>query len=96
MKVGDKLFIRIDYPIKGTSTSSKDYEDHMDFMRHLMRERKVIGGGFKNENGGMIIFECKNLDEAKKIVSRDPLIHRNLYSCTVHEWEILINTDQHV
>ncbi|MCM1991500.1 YciI family protein [Oceanirhabdus seepicola] len=95
MKVGDNLFIRIDYPIKGASTTSKDYEDHMEFMKNLMRERKVIGGGFKDENGGMIIFECENLNEAKKIASRDPLILRNLYSCTVHEWEVLINNNQY-
>ena len=94
MKVGDNLFIRLDYPVKGASTTTQDYEDHMEFMRNLMKERKVIGGGFKNENGGMIIFECENLDEAKKIASKDPLILRNLYSYTVHEWEILINSER--
>jgi uncharacterized protein YciI len=41
----------------------------------------------------MIIFEAKDLEDAKLIAQKDPIIERNLYTTEVYEWELLILSD---
>jgi uncharacterized protein YciI len=38
----------------------------------------------------MIIFEAKDMDEAKKIADGDPLIQRKLYRYELFEWDIVL------
>lgn len=90
MKKGDKLFVRVDYRIEGTEFGTTDFDDHIKYIKSVSKERYLIGGGFEKENGGMIIFKAKDLDEAKKIADNDPLIKRNLYSYDLYEWNLMI------
>ncbi|MBI6874491.1 YciI family protein [Clostridium aciditolerans] len=90
MKKGDKLFVRIDYKNSELETTSKDFQDHAEYLKSVAAERYFIGGGFANSNGGMIIFKAKDLDEAKMIAKKDPIIERGLYRVELHEWDLLI------
>lgn len=93
MKKGDKLFARIDYKIEGNKSSSDDFDDHIKYLKGVASERYFLGGGFLNTVGGMIVFEAKDLAEAKEVADNDPLIKRNLYTYELLEWELVIVSD---
>lgn len=94
MKKGDKLFARIDYKVEGTKSSSDDFNDHIKYLNKVASKRYFIGGGFSNTPGGMIIFQAKDLKEAKEVAGNDPLIKRNLYRCELFEWDLVILSDE--
>ena len=94
MKKGDKFFVRIDSKIEGNKTSPKDFNDHIEYLSRVASNRYFIGGGFSNTAGGMIIFEAKNLVEAKEVADNDPLIKRNLYKYELFEWDLVILSEE--
>jgi len=42
----------------------------------------------------MIIFEAKDLTEAKEVADNDPLIKRNLYRYELFEWDLVILSNE--
>lgn len=94
MKKGDKLFVRIDYRVNEAKFGTNDFNDHINYIKNVSKDRYLIGGGFTNKNGGMIIFKAKDLDEAKKIADNDPLIKRNLYTYDLNEWDLVILSNE--
>ncbi|MGB6129810.1 MAG: YciI family protein [Psychrilyobacter sp.] len=94
MKKGDKLFARIDYKVEGSKASSDDFNDHIEYLSEVASKRYFVGGGFSNAPGGMIVFQAKDLIEAREIADNDPLIERNLYGCELFEWDLVILSDE--
>lgn len=64
------------------------YQEHLTYVRSVARERLLLGGGFSNAAGGMILFEAVDLDEAQEIVRSDPIIERGFYRCDLFVWEL--------
>lgn len=93
MKKGDKLFVRIDHKNDRVEITEKDFQDHVKYLNGVASGRYFVGGGFANARGGMIIFEAKDLEEAKMIAEKDPIIARGLYKADVYEWDLLILSD---
>lgn len=73
--------------------TSKDFQDHVEYLKGVAAERYFLGGGFANSQGGMIIFKAKDLEEAKMIAQKYPIIERGLYSVEIYEWNLLILSD---
>lgn len=96
MKKGDKLFVRIDYKNSEKEVTSKDFQDHIEYLNGVAVERYFVGGGFANESGGMIMFEAKDLEEAKTIAEKDPIIQRGLFRVKIYEWDLLILSDKEI
>lgn len=94
MKKGDKLFVRIDYRNNDEEFGTKDFEDHIDYLKEVAVERFFIGGGFEKEKGGMIIFKANNLAEAEEIAKNDPIIKRGLYTYKIYEWSLVLLSDE--
>lgn len=90
MKKGDKLFVRIDHKNPNLNSTTEDFEDHVKYLQQVAKERYFRGGGFNNIKGGMIIFEAKDIHEARIIAEKDPLIKKNFYSFDLYEWELFI------
>ncbi len=88
IKKGSLLYVRIDYKIEEKELTQQDFQDHLDYVINTAKERYLLGGGFSNTDGGMIIFEAKNLDEAKEIANNDPIIQRGIYACDVFSWRL--------
>ena len=88
MEKGRALYVRIDRKIRGKELPRQDFQDHLDYMRSLAKERYLVGGGFSNVSGGLILFEAMDLEEAQKIARHDPLIKRGFYECDVFEWKL--------
>lgn len=57
MKKGSRLYVKIDYRIEGKNITEQDFQDHLSYVENIGRERYLIGGGFSNTDGGMILFE---------------------------------------
>lgn len=58
---------------------------HIDHLRHLSREGKLmIAGPFKNNEQGMLVLNCEDIDEAINLVESDPFIKERYY----HTYEI--------
>ena len=86
---GSKLFVRVDKVGEGEMTQ-KDFQDHLEYLNNIAKERYFLGGGFSNINGGMILCEALNIDEAKKIFYQDPIIEKKFYQCEVYEWDLVV------
>jgi uncharacterized protein YciI len=44
----------------------------------------------------MIIFAADNLNEARKIGENDPIIKKELYSCKIYEWNVVISEEEQI
>jgi len=96
MKKGDKLYARIDYRIKGKSLTDLDFQDHMGYVKNIARERYFRGGGFSNIDGGMIIFEAENFEEAQGIAQRDPIIEKGFYRYELFTWDLVVLSEDDI
>ncbi len=90
IKEGSKLYVRIDYKIGQKDLTNQDFQDHLSYVKNVAEERYLMGGGFSDNDGGMIIYGAENLDEAQGIAQNDPIIVREIYRCEVFEWELVV------
>ena len=93
LEIGSQLFVRVDYAVEGTKMNDQDLQDHLNYVRIVANERSFAGGGFHNVNGGMCLFEAENMEEAKKITSKDPIIEKGFYRCELFNWEVFVLSD---
>lgn len=84
------LYVRIDYKIGEKDLTNQEFQDHLTYVENVAKERYLIGGGFSNTNGGMILFEAGNFEEAQKIAQNDPIIKKGFYRCDIFEWDLVI------
>ena len=93
LKKGSILYVRIDYKNEDKEMTSEDFQDHLIYVKNVAEERYLLGGGFGNIDGGMILFEAESLEEAQKVAYSDPLIERGIYRCGVYKWELAVLSD---
>ena len=93
MKKKSKLYVRIDSRNEGKSATNQDFEDHMLFVNTLAKERYFVGGDFSSVDGGMILLEAKNIEEARAILQADPIIERGLYTFDLYEWNLIVMSE---
>ena len=89
LKKGSKLFVRID-KVGVKNMTQQDFQDHIDYLENIAKDRFFLGGGLLNINGGMILCEAESFEEAQKVFHNDPIIERELYQCEIYEWELVI------
>lgn len=94
MKKGDKLFVRIDYRVEENDFGENDFNDHIKYLTQVASERYFLGGGFEHTKGGMIIIKAENLEEAKRIADKDPLIEKKLFRYEMYEWNLVLLSDE--
>ena len=88
IKNGSVLYARIDKKIGEKELTLQDFQDHLDYVKNIAKERYLLGGGFSNFDGGLILFEAENLEEAQKIAKNDPVIERGFYECEIFVWKL--------
>lgn len=93
MKVGDQLYVRMDRKVEGKKMPEETFNAHLIYLKDVAKERCFLGGGFKEEPGGMIIFVARTKEEAKSIVEGDPIIAEGFYTYELHLWELAITDD---
>ena len=95
LKEGSVLFVRIDYAVEGKEVAHQDIMDSMAYLQGLAAQRYLLAGvlGDMETNaidGGMALYEAKDLEEAKKLAREDPLISRGFYRAEVQKWNLMI------
>ncbi|MCL2772174.1 MAG: YciI family protein [Oscillospiraceae bacterium] len=93
LKKGSKLYVRVDYKIEKRDMTPQDFEAHLNYVNNVAKERFFVGGGFSNIDGGMILLEADNVEEAKEILQNDPIIYKGLYRYELFEWELAVLTE---
>ncbi len=70
--------------------SKKAFNGHMENMRKLVTEGKLIVAGPMGKNDktyrGIFIFDVPTIEEATKLVNTDPAIKAKLLSVDLYEW----------
>lgn len=90
MKKDSILYVRIDYRVEGKNFTDQDFQDHLAYVENVAKERYFIGGGFSNIDGGMILFEAENFEEAQKVALNDPLMKRGIYRFELFVWDLVV------
>lgn len=88
IKKGSILYTRIDKPIGEKKPTFQDFQDHLNYVQNIAKERYLLGGGFSNSDGGLILFKAENFEEAQAIAQNDPIIERGFYECDIFEWKL--------
>ena len=61
---------------------------HQAFLADLRSEGVVLqSGGFTDKTGGAYVLQAEDLETARRIVARDPLVVEGVSDLTVYEWD---------
>ncbi len=94
MNLGDKFFVRIDYRNDDIAIEKEDFNAHVDYLRDISKQVYLVGGGFSNKLGRMILIKSTDISEAKKIFDNDPIIKKRIYHYEIFEWDILLKSNE--
>ena len=94
LEAGNRFYVRIDHKIEGKKMLDQDFYDSYNYCKNISQDRYLVAGFFTNSTGAMVLFEAKNLEEAKKIAQNDPIIERGIYRAEVFEWEMMLLSDK--
>ncbi len=84
-------FVKIERGIVEKSTFDKFVSAHKQYIAELIADGHEAKTGYWAERGGgMLLFKAASLEEAKRIVARDPLIKANCVNYELHEWCIVM------
>lgn len=61
---------------------------HIEYW-HKLKLNKYLGGPFTDRTGGLITFEIENIEEATRVIMKDPFVLQNLIeSKYIKEWAV--------
>jgi uncharacterized protein YciI len=84
-------FVKIEKGIVEKSLFDRHVSAHKAFVCDLIeRGHEAKTGYWAERGGGMLLFKADSLEEAKAIVSRDPLIQNGCVHYELHEWRIVV------
>jgi uncharacterized protein YciI len=84
-------FVKIERGIVEKSVFDLHVSAHKTFVRDLIEKGHEAKTGYWSERGGgMLLFKADSLEEARAIVSRDPLIENGCVEYELHEWRIVL------
>lgn len=95
LKEGSVLYARIDYKDGNPIETEQDGMDCMEYYQNLAKDRYIMAGIFGDMelghmDGAMILFEAKDLAEAKEITENDPIIKRGFYEYKLYKWNLMM------
>ena len=84
-------FVKIETGIVDQTVFNRHVSAHKDYVRQLIAKgHKAKTGYWAELGGGMLIFEADSLQQAREIVTQDPLIVNNCVKYKLHEWRIVV------
>jgi uncharacterized protein YciI len=62
---------------------------HIEFLNRMEEEGKIFARGkFPDGSGGLVVYKCESLEDARKIAESDPYVHNGVRSLELHEWDM--------
>ena len=84
-------FVKIEKGIVDKTTFDLHVPAHKAYVRDLIAKgHKARTGYWAKLGGGMLLFEASSMEEAQKIVTRDPLIINHCVKYELHEWRVVV------
>ncbi|MDJ0715974.1 MAG: YciI family protein [Prochloraceae cyanobacterium] len=84
-------FVKIEKGIVDKTTFDRYVPAHKAYVRDLIAKgHKARTGYWAKLGGGMLLFEASSMEEAQKIVRRDPLIINGCVKYQLHEWRVVV------
>jgi uncharacterized protein YciI len=69
--------------------SQEHVEGHLGFLRREMKAgRLLFAGPFKDDAGGISIYEATDLGKVDVLVNQDPLVANKVVSYSLHRWKM--------
>ncbi|MBU5592194.1 hypothetical protein KQI89_10515 [Clostridium sp. MSJ-4] len=77
MKKKSGLFVRINYKVDLTSKRSSNKDNNLHNSNYT---KYLVCAGVYNKDGGTMIFQARDIDEAKDIINNNPFSDTPMYS----------------
>ncbi|WP_242703736.1 YciI family protein [Candidatus Enterococcus moelleringii] len=89
------LYVRTDYKLDDRVVSEAEAMASMDYLQQTANERYLLAGVFgdmetEEVDRAMILFEAKDLEEAKQISDEDPIIKGGYYRYELKRWNLMV------
>jgi uncharacterized protein YciI len=83
-------FVKIERGLVDKENFDRHVTAHRAYIRELIdRGHQAKTGYWGDFGGGMLLFQAASLEEAKNIVTQDPLIQNGCVEYELHEWCIV-------
>jgi len=80
-------FVKIEQGIVEKSIFDQYVPAHRAYVRELIAKgHKAKTGYWARRGGGMLLFEAESMDQAREIVSQDPLVVNGCVSYEIYQW----------
>ena len=80
-------FVKIEQGIVEKSIFDQYVPAHRAYVRELITKgHKAKTGYWARRGGGMLLFEAESMDQAREIVSQDPLVVNGCVSYEIYQW----------
>lgn len=85
------VFVKIEQGIVDKTTFDKYVPAHKAYVKDLIAKgHKARTGYWAEFGGGMLMFEASCLEEAREIVTQDPLVKNGCVHYQLHEWRVVV------
>lgn len=76
-------------PMLDPEKSQEYRKQHLDYLEQRRQEGKIFANGrFFDNTGGLVIFQVSSMEEAEKIVQKDPYVVQKARNFEIHEWDM--------
>lgn len=76
--------------INGKPVTEQPLKEHGKFLLDLYKSKILLyAGPFGDDTGGAAVIEMSNVEEAKKIVERDPAVTSKVMIYEIHPWKLV-------
>ena len=90
MKEGMTLYVRTDLKKNDKKVPDEIFEAHLKYLYDYSKKHSLVGGGYIDRPGGMVIFESESLEQAHQLTQDDPIILNGYFSYELIPWELVI------
>lgn len=81
-------------PLKDAEKSKKARPEHLEFLKKMREEKKVLmNGRFTDGSGGLVIYVGENVKQVESWVKEDPYIKIGARSYEIQEWEMVTDAN---
>ena len=97
LKEGSVLYVRTDCRASIEEVTEEVAMASMVYLQTLAKERFLVAGCFGNMelcdvDGAMVLFEAEDMEEAKRLSDKDPVIQGGFYRYEIQKWNIMLAT----
>jgi uncharacterized protein YciI len=83
------LFVKINYNNNGGSTDNRNNTNNISKSKDMNVKKYLLCAGVFNKNGGTMIFQAKNMDEAEQIVHNNPFVGSMVYNYEILKGDVI-------